>query len=110
MGHLERGEKNVSFRSIVRVASALNVSLAQLFSGLEAGESEAEGPRHGRGRVKLSGPSVGTGSGRILKELAILERTVRTLKAIALTRDERSLKPAHPSAKPNKVKKQPKRV
>jgi transcriptional regulator with XRE-family HTH domain len=34
MGHLERGEKNLSFRSMMRVAGAVDVPLSALFSGL----------------------------------------------------------------------------
>jgi transcriptional regulator with XRE-family HTH domain len=41
MGHLERGEKNLSFRSMMRVAEALGVPLSVLFSGLEKGDGDA---------------------------------------------------------------------
>jgi transcriptional regulator with XRE-family HTH domain len=33
--HLERGEKNVSFGTLVRVADALGVRLSELFKGIE---------------------------------------------------------------------------
>ena len=39
MGHLERGEKNLSFLSILRVANALGVTLSELLAGLEKGDS-----------------------------------------------------------------------
>ena len=35
MGTIERGESNLSFQNIVRVAKALNVTLSSLFAGLE---------------------------------------------------------------------------
>jgi transcriptional regulator with XRE-family HTH domain len=35
MGTVERGESNLSFQNIVKVATALNVTLSALFSGLE---------------------------------------------------------------------------
>src|SRR5580658_10270452 len=35
MGHLERGEKNVSFSSLARVAGALSLPISELFTGLE---------------------------------------------------------------------------
>lgn len=35
MGTVERGESNLSFQNILKVAASLNVSLSTLFSGLE---------------------------------------------------------------------------
>ena len=35
MGTVERGESNLSFGNVVRIATTLEVSLSQLFSGLE---------------------------------------------------------------------------
>jgi transcriptional regulator with XRE-family HTH domain len=100
MGHLERGEKNLSFRSIMRVASALEIPLSMLFSGIESAEPEtgAPGPRRGR-------PSIGTNQAtldrsRLRKELATLERSIRSLKELALAGDE--LKPPVQSRKPTK--------
>ncbi len=109
MGHLERGEKNVSFRSMVRVATALNVTLSELFTGLEAGESEAESHRVGRARLKPSERQAELNRGRVLKELATLERTVRTLKEITLIQNEpataphaRTRKAVHPPKQSSK--------
>ena len=80
MGHLERGEKNLSFSSIVRVANALDVSLAELFGGLEEGTSlPAPTSRGGRrkpgARAELVRPLA-------LRELATLERAVLALRSI----------------------------
>lgn len=36
MGTIERGESNLSFQNIVKVATTLGVSLSSLFRGLEA--------------------------------------------------------------------------
>jgi transcriptional regulator with XRE-family HTH domain len=35
MGAVERGESNVSFTNLVRIASALGLTLSQMLSGLE---------------------------------------------------------------------------
>jgi len=35
MGHLERGEKNVSFMSMARVAKALGITMSNLLSGVD---------------------------------------------------------------------------
>jgi transcriptional regulator with XRE-family HTH domain len=75
MGHIERGEKNLSFSSIVRVAAALNVSLSELFEGLETGGTAQANRRHRRV------PPLDRD--RLLKELALLERVVRAIKELA---------------------------
>lgn len=81
MGHLERGEKNISFSSIERVAKALDVSLAQLFDGLEEDASPA-GPAANRSgqsnRVERAGLDLPTA----LREVATLERSVATLRGV----------------------------
>jgi transcriptional regulator with XRE-family HTH domain len=73
MGHLERGEKNVSFLSILRVASALGVTLSELFAGLEKGESA---------KIVKRKTSPAATKGRALAEVATLERSARALKGL----------------------------
>jgi len=75
MGHLERGEKNVSFLSIVRVANALGVTLSELVTGLENGGS-AKTAKRKAASVPAAARSLA------LEELASLERSVRTLKGL----------------------------
>ena len=74
MGHLERGEKNLSFLSILRVASALGVTLSELLAGLEKGDSARITNR------KTAG--VRAANNRALEEVAALERSVRALKGL----------------------------
>lgn len=47
MGTIERGESNLSFQNIVKVAETLGVSLSVLFADLEraAGETQGRGVR-----------------------------------------------------------------
>jgi len=87
MGHLERGEKNVSFMSILRVANALNVMLSELFAGLESGESA--GIASQRRKRKARGEPGEKDRSRMLQELATMERCVRMLKELARTQEER---------------------
>jgi transcriptional regulator with XRE-family HTH domain len=74
MGHLERGEKNLSFLSILRVANALGVTLSELLAGLEKGDSARITNR------KTAG--VRAANNRALEEVAALERSVRALKGL----------------------------
>ena len=74
MGHLERGEKNLSFLSILRVANALGVTLSELLAGLEKGDSARITNR------KIAG--VPAANNRALEEVAALERSVRALKGL----------------------------
>jgi transcriptional regulator with XRE-family HTH domain len=75
MGHLERGEKNVSFLSIVRVANALGVTLSELLTGLENGGGATTAKRKAAG-VPAAARSLA------LEEVAALERSVRALKGL----------------------------
>lgn len=83
MGHLERGEKNLSFSSIVKVASGLNVTVSELFRGLESGKAEPEASVPSSHYPGASNPA-GLERDRVLRELATLERGVRALKKMAL--------------------------
>lgn len=87
-GSLERGEKNVSFHALVLIARCFGLTLAELFSGLETGERAKSTSRNDRPRrnVELA----------LLQEAAKLERTVRALKAIALSQDEGLVEEASP--------------
>jgi transcriptional regulator with XRE-family HTH domain len=74
MGHIERGEKNLSFQSMLRVANALGVTLSELFVGLEKGDS-AKILNRKAARVPAT-------KSRALEEVATLERSVRALKGL----------------------------
>jgi transcriptional regulator with XRE-family HTH domain len=87
-GSLERGEKNVSFHALVLIARCFDMTLAELFSGLEAGERPKPKPRTYRPRLNVELA--------LLQEAAKLERTVRALKAIASSQDEGSVEMAGP--------------
>jgi transcriptional regulator with XRE-family HTH domain len=84
MGHIERGEKNLSFNSMTRVANALNVELSELFMGLGDEETEPRkaGTGHGSKRNPITG---GVDRDRLIREVAALERVLAGLKELALT-------------------------
>jgi transcriptional regulator with XRE-family HTH domain len=86
MGHLERGEKNVSFRSLMRVAEALSVTLSELFAGLE-GDEEGTAGMIGTGDRPPGGQKNPTGLDRkrVLQELKALERVTANLREIVQT-------------------------
>jgi transcriptional regulator with XRE-family HTH domain len=83
MGHIERGEKNLSFGSLVRVANALGISLSELFKGLE--DDESRSPTKGRpDRPRNPGASA-LDRDRLIREVATLERVLRGLREIVST-------------------------
>ena len=47
IGQIERGEKNISFGNLSKVSSVLGVTLSELLSGLEAGETLVVEPSRG---------------------------------------------------------------
>lgn len=80
MGHLERGEKSVSFSSIVRVATALDVSLPELFTGIEAEDNKAalrDGPSK---RTPNTPKTVELRRQKALRDLASVERALSALR------------------------------
>ena len=87
MGHLERGEKNLSFRATIRIATALGVALSELYAGIETGQP-TESPGIPQGRPKTARRDAEHERARVLRELASVERSVRTLREIALGTDQ----------------------
>jgi transcriptional regulator with XRE-family HTH domain len=79
MGHLERGEKNVSFSSLTRLAESLDITLSQLLAGVD-GDSGAPvvEPAVSERRTKPFGHD----RERLLRELANLERAATNLRTI----------------------------
>ena len=71
LGHLETGRKDFRLTTIIRVADALGVTLSELFAGLERGEA-FKSRRHARPPDQ----------DRVRQELAVLERTIRNLRAL----------------------------
>jgi transcriptional regulator with XRE-family HTH domain len=106
MGHLERGEKNVSFHTIERVANALAVTLAELFAGLEQDQSDAAGNTPSAGpRPGAKKDRAGIDRERVLRELAVLERSLEALRATMMNDGPRN-RPVRtqPSAHPRRTR------
>jgi transcriptional regulator with XRE-family HTH domain len=78
VGHLERGEKNVSFGTLVRVAEALGVKLSELFKGIEDPSRTLEVATPSK-RDKLRGrkPLPMTDVSRLLDELKLQRDALR---------------------------------
>jgi transcriptional regulator with XRE-family HTH domain len=87
-GSLERGEKNCSFHALVLIAQCFGITLSEMLAGLEAGESLESKPVGHRQRRGARRDHGGIDRKKVLQEVMILERTARTLKAIALPKKE----------------------
>jgi transcriptional regulator with XRE-family HTH domain len=82
MGHIERGEKNVSFNTLVRLADALGITVSELLSD----ETKAA-QKHSRPRMKIK-PTVSSDDlSGVIRELnqqrQTLEKTAGALKNVA---------------------------
>ena len=87
MGHLERGEKNVSFRSIERVANAFGITLSELFAGLETGNPSP--PARSRRDARSVDRSL------LLNQVVIiLQRAVRSLKTAVSAEESPTARPS----------------
>src|ERR1035438_7755329 len=90
MGHLERGEKNVSLASLAKVANALGITLSELFSGVQqqAPSAENRAPQRAQPKKLTGVSSARPALDRIFEELQLeretLRRTVLTLKEIVM--------------------------
>src|ERR1700676_3702502 len=71
VGHLETGRKDFRLTTLIRLAEALDVPLADLFTGLEADKPLKL--RRGTGLV---------GRSAILRELEAVEQSVQKVKAL----------------------------
>jgi transcriptional regulator with XRE-family HTH domain len=80
VGHLETGRKDFRLTTIIRIAEALEVTLADLFIGLEAGKPLKLTKRGG----------VGTRDRQtFLRELEMVEQSVQKMKALVSGSAER---------------------
>jgi hypothetical protein len=78
MGHVERGEKNVSLSTVLRVATALGVRIPALFGGSR--RPTAEGPQDLRPLNAGTGPaspSYRSDLSRVLDELGAQRKAMR---------------------------------
>jgi len=75
MGHVERGEKNVSLSTVARVANALGVGIAALFGRLH--ESAGGAPKPRRQATRAGGSPVRWDVIRLLDELAAQRKAMR---------------------------------
>ena len=83
-GSLERGEKNVSFHALVLISHCFEIALSELFAGLEAGESVESTERTRPRNRKVGRGDSSIDRAQILNELESLEKSIRTLREIAV--------------------------
>ena len=79
-GSLERGEKNCSFHALVLIAQSFGITLSEMFTGIEDGESPKFDREPSRRKTRGYGD---VDRRRILQEAAALERSARVLKELA---------------------------
>ena len=85
VGHLERGEKNVSFSSLVRVAETFGITLAELLTGVEEGvHRPAERKARKDSRQTRSSGRIGPATVRTLVEELRLQREALRQALVAL--------------------------
>jgi transcriptional regulator with XRE-family HTH domain len=75
LGHLERGEKNVSIKSLVRVSDALEVTVSELLRDVGDIAKGAEAKARSDAERQIDRE-------RLLREVVRLERTVATVRQI----------------------------
>jgi transcriptional regulator with XRE-family HTH domain len=89
MGHLERGEKNVSFNTLVRLADALGITLSELLAEESSRAVKKRAPR----QPALSPDDLGGVVRELNQRRIALEETAGALKALTevlRTRQKRS--------------------
>jgi transcriptional regulator with XRE-family HTH domain len=91
IGQIERGEKNISFGNLSKIASVLGVTLSELLSGLEDGSSLGRKSKHPPGSGSQRGSEAALQMFEIrqlVRRLAIqrtaLDRTIVTLEELAI--------------------------
>jgi transcriptional regulator with XRE-family HTH domain len=77
VGHLETGRKDFRLTTLIRIAEALEVPLADLFIGLEADKP-----------LKLKRRTVASGRFAILRELEAVERSVQKMRTLVSPADD----------------------
>jgi transcriptional regulator with XRE-family HTH domain len=93
MGQIERG-KNISVNTLANIADGLGVTLSTLFAGVERGASKGEAgsaastrtPAHTEPVIRAGQHTVQALVEELRAERAALERTVATLREVALDR------------------------
>jgi transcriptional regulator with XRE-family HTH domain len=91
IGQIERGEKNISFGNLSKIASVLGVTLSELLAGLEDGSALGRKSKHatGSGSQRTSEVALRMFEIRqLLRRLALqrtaMDRTIVTLEELAV--------------------------
>jgi transcriptional regulator with XRE-family HTH domain len=88
MGHIETGKKDFRLSTIIRIANALNVTLADLFVGIESGEMPKQ----------LSSPARKPDQD-LLKEVDALEKSIKALRRLVNQRPQEARRGKTPRGK-----------
>ena len=82
MGHIERGEKNVSFNTLVRLAQALGIALPELLSEVAAGR-KAPAKTTGKRNRTVDANDLGGLARELLQQRANLDQAAGVLTDVA---------------------------
>ena len=81
MGHIERGEKNVSFNTLVRLAEALGITLPELLTEVPEGKKRPSKNTSKR-RYPISADDMGGMVRALNMQRKSLDQTARVLKDV----------------------------
>jgi DNA-binding XRE family transcriptional regulator len=82
-GALERGEKNLSFHALLLIARCFNITMAELLTGIETGETPTPTPEIGRKHRHGSQPdSAGSGLPRGLSSHRVWQGNTGSIDAV----------------------------
>jgi hypothetical protein len=79
MGHIETGKKDFRLSTIIRISNALNVTLSDLFVGIEIGDLP---------KTLLSPAKKGDVERDLLTQVAVLEQSIKTVRMLISQRSQ----------------------
>jgi transcriptional regulator with XRE-family HTH domain len=78
MGHIETGKKDFRLSTIIRISNALNVTLSDLFAGIESGDLP---------KTLLSPAKKGDVERDLLTQVTVLEQSIKTVRMLISQRN-----------------------
>jgi transcriptional regulator with XRE-family HTH domain len=86
IGQIERGEKNISFANLSKIAAVLGVTMSELLAGLESGDRSEEASKRGTPRKTDPGHrlfEIQKLTRRLLTQRTAMDSTLRMLEELA---------------------------
>ncbi len=83
IGQIERGEKNISFGNLSKIAGVLGLTLSELLSGLEDGGGVSGAKANQRDRFNTGGVELRKLARRLRLQGSAMDRTISVLEEFA---------------------------